>query len=190
MKYYIADTHFGHENILKLDNRPWDNLEDMEADMISRWNSRVTDSDDVYILGDFCWHSKAHWIRLLTTLKGRKHIVLGNHDLKEFPQKILELLADEPQKLLGVIDGGHHVVLCHYPILAYWHDNQQDSVMLYGHVHNTVEDEAVRAGVAATKEYIKENKPDYVYCGNLHNVWCGYYDYAPATLEEILKNNY
>ena len=61
--------------------------------------------------------------------------------------------------------------------------------MLYGHVHQTIEDEAVRVGVRATKEYLANKSPDYDYQGNLHNVWCGNYNYAPATLQEILSNN-
>ena len=187
MNYYIADTHFGHKGILDLDKRPWDNIQDMQTDMTARWNARVTDNDDVYILGDFCLN-KSDWIELLTSLNGRKHLIIGNHDLKKFPDNVLELLAEPPQRLMGIEDSGYSVILCHYPLLTYWHSENPSVVMLYGHVHQTPEDDAVRAGINATKEHLKKTCPSYEYQGNLHNVWCGYYDYAPATLEEISKN--
>ena len=52
MYYYIADTHFGHENILKLCGRPFASLQEMNETLISAWNERVTGNDTVFILGD------------------------------------------------------------------------------------------------------------------------------------------
>lgn len=189
MYFYIADLHFGHKNIINLDHRPWDDLESMESDLIARWNERVTDNDDVYILGDFCIQNEEDWIRILKALNGNKHIIIGNHDFKNYPDSILELLAEPPQRMMGLVDNGHEVILCHYPILVYRHDKYPEVVMLYGHVHNTIEDEAVRVGIRATKEYLANSTPSYDYQGNLHNVWCGNYNYAPATLQEILSND-
>lgn len=54
MNYYISDTHFGHANIINFDKRPFKNTEEMERELISRWNSVVTSADTTYILGDFC----------------------------------------------------------------------------------------------------------------------------------------
>lgn len=55
MNYYIADTHFGHENVILLDSRPFVTVDEMDREMIERWNEKVQDADDVYILGDFCY---------------------------------------------------------------------------------------------------------------------------------------
>ena len=79
MYYYIADTHFGHDNIRRLSNRPFDTIEEMDKTIISNWNSRVTDEDDVYILGDFSYKSEDP-ISYLKQLKGYKHLIVGNHD--------------------------------------------------------------------------------------------------------------
>ena len=55
MNYYIADTHFGHRNIINLDGRPFHDITEMKLALIARWNKRVTSEDTVFILGDFCW---------------------------------------------------------------------------------------------------------------------------------------
>ena len=66
--YYIADTHFGHERVIEFDKRPFSSLEEMEEEMIRRWNAVVERGDTVYILGDFCWRVDADWIRILKRL--------------------------------------------------------------------------------------------------------------------------
>ncbi len=53
MNYYIADTHLGHENVLKFDNRPFSSVDEMDEILITQWNAVVKDTDDVYIIGDF-----------------------------------------------------------------------------------------------------------------------------------------
>ena len=51
-KFYISDLHFGHKNILGFDNRPFVDIEQMNNELIRRWNSVVSDGDVVYVLGD------------------------------------------------------------------------------------------------------------------------------------------
>lgn len=53
MKYYISDLHFDHTNVIKFDNRPFKDVEEMNNTLINNWNSVVKKSDIVYVLGDF-----------------------------------------------------------------------------------------------------------------------------------------
>ena len=48
--YIIADTHFGDENIRLYEERPFQNTDEMDHEMIRRWNETVTDDDLVYHL--------------------------------------------------------------------------------------------------------------------------------------------
>ena len=58
MNFYISDNHFGHFNVIRYDNRPFDNTDTMDKVMIDRWNEVVGDEDTVYILGDFSWYKE------------------------------------------------------------------------------------------------------------------------------------
>ena len=55
MNRYISDLHLGHANVIKFDNRPFKNLEEMHERIITNWNKVTNKNDTVYILGDFCW---------------------------------------------------------------------------------------------------------------------------------------
>lgn len=51
--YFIADTHFGDDNIRRYENRPYDNVIEMDNSLIENWNKTVSDCDETYILGNF-----------------------------------------------------------------------------------------------------------------------------------------
>ena len=43
--FFTADQHFSHANIIKYCNRPFDNVREMDSEIIKRHNSVVTDKD-------------------------------------------------------------------------------------------------------------------------------------------------
>ena len=53
--YVTSDLHFGHKNIIKYENRPFNNIEEMDKAIIDLWNETINDEDLIYILGDFSW---------------------------------------------------------------------------------------------------------------------------------------
>jgi calcineurin-like phosphoesterase family protein len=110
--------------------RGFNSTEEMDEEIISRYNELVTKRDSVYILGDVCWVAKA--IPFLGRLNGHKSIVLGNHD-QRFYLKYLDYVS----RVEGVITksiGGLSAVLTHVPIhpdeLIRW------SVNIHGHLHS------------------------------------------------------
>lgn len=80
MKFYIADMHLGHSSVIQFDKRPFLSIEEMDQVLIANWNSRVTDKDEVYIVGDFMYKSKRPSEWYLDQLKGRKYLIIGNHE--------------------------------------------------------------------------------------------------------------
>jgi calcineurin-like phosphoesterase family protein len=59
MKYFITDTHFCYENVIKFSHRPFQTVEQMNQTLIKNWNRIVKYSDEVYILGDFLYRGSA-----------------------------------------------------------------------------------------------------------------------------------
>mgnify|MGYP003473961104 CR=1 FL=1 len=75
MNYYISDLHLFHEAAIRFDDRPFQDLEEMHAEIVKRWNEKV------YILGDVSMRGKNEdLIALVAILKGKKVLIRGNHD--------------------------------------------------------------------------------------------------------------
>jgi len=85
-KWFISDTHFFHANILKFTGddgkriRPFNSLDEMHEIMIQNWNSLVDDNDYVYHLGDVTFQYHGPFNNLMSRLKGKKRLIIGNHD--------------------------------------------------------------------------------------------------------------
>lgn len=77
--WVISDTHFGHQNIITYCKRPFEFSEEMDEKIVENWNKTVKDGDIVYHLGDVYMGLKEP-SKLLSRLKGRKRLILGNHD--------------------------------------------------------------------------------------------------------------
>ena len=99
MIYFTADNHFCHGNIIGSCDRPFKDVYEMNKTMIEKWNSYVTDRDEIYILGDFLYKGTAKDANeILSRLKGKKYLVRGNHekylDDPMFNQRAFEWVKD------------------------------------------------------------------------------------------------
>ncbi len=130
--FLIADTHFGHESIIRLCNRPFADVSQMNEAMVANWNAVVKNDDDVIVLGDFAHRMDPEKLRkLFDSLRGRKHLVIGNHDDK----RTLALPWASPSRdvVYTSIDSTR-VVLCHYAWRT-WPAIRKGALMLFGHHH-------------------------------------------------------
>ena len=78
--WFISDTHFQHENILKYSPSQFSTVEERDEAMVDNWNSVVKQGDVVYHLGDVFFGSKQTFPSLWNRLKGSKRLIVGNHD--------------------------------------------------------------------------------------------------------------
>ncbi|UUG69527.1 phosphoesterase [Streptomyces phage Sham] len=79
-RFFTSDTHFGHQRIIELCNRPFDSVDEMNEVMIERWNTVVKPDDVVIHLGDVALGKIAETLPLIGRLNGYKVLVPGNHD--------------------------------------------------------------------------------------------------------------
>ena len=172
MIYYISDLHFGHRNVIGMDGRPFETIEEMDETLIRLWNERVTDEDDVYIVGDFAYRNgnTASWY--LRRLKGRKHLVIGNHDRLTIQDPKAMAYFSSVEKMNRVIDNERKVSLCHFPV-AEWNGKRYGGYHVHGHLHNRRDD--VYAFMSRFDKAL--------------NAGCMLNGYRPVTLDELIENN-
>ncbi len=78
--FFTADTHFGDSNIIRYENRPFSDIEDMDRTIIKNWNDTVSENDKVFLLGDFSAYGFEKSCEICNSLNGEKFLVMGNHD--------------------------------------------------------------------------------------------------------------
>lgn len=178
MDFFTSDTHFGHSNIISYCNRPFTSVEQMNQEMIERWNRVVMPEDTVYHLGDVAMGSKVHWQDYRLALRGRIVYLLGNHDAM-YRNKFDELLV-MPQD----------VVLEHH---RYYSD--QYGVIDLAHI--PVEGDPARGYERAGMNHT--HPADYDLCGHVHNAWVRHgrcinvgvdvWDFTPQVLDVIIAGS-
>jgi len=144
--HFYSDPHFHHENIIKYADRPFANVEEMNAVLIQRYNDAVSPEQTVLWLGD-CAMPMGRFPEILNKLNGSKILVLGNHDKSESTMARLgfDLVLD--RVYLHIEDRS---CLCiHYPYADQEHAKGKDvrylerrpkrvkgQVLIHGHTHS------------------------------------------------------
>lgn len=131
--WLIADTHFGHYNILKFKRkdgtvlRDFNDIHHMNETIVQNWNKLVGFEDKVYHLGDIGFTNFTRLKEVFDRLNGRKVLIKGNHDnfkLSQYSQIFYDVRATHQL-------GGY--ILSHVPIhpisLDRWKGN------IHGHLH-------------------------------------------------------
>jgi calcineurin-like phosphoesterase family protein len=168
--FLTSDTHFGHAGVCKFlrDDgvtklRPWDNPEDMDEEMVKRWNETVRPNDKVYHLGDVVINRKA--LSIMHRLNGDKVLIRGNHDIfrdDEYRNHFRELRA------YHVMNG---MILSHIPI-------HSDSLGRFGtNIHGHLHANRVKAEVWG----------EYEIDTRYHCVCVEQTDFRPILFEDVIK---
>lgn len=135
--FFTSDTHFGHENVIKYSNRPFNNKDEMDRAMIENWNSRVGPNDLVYHLGDVFFHKEDRALSIIKQLNGQKFLVYGNHDKTIKRSEALKSQFVQTCDYHEISIEGQDIVLCHYPMLT-WNKSSHGSWHLHGHCHHNL----------------------------------------------------
>ena len=182
--FFISDLHAYHKNIIRYDNRPFFTVSEMNNALISNWNNVVTSKDIVYILGDVSWGNEKETEQFLQQLNGHKRLIIGNHDKIIVNSSVLRGYFDSIDhyaKIKVSTNGGvTKAVLSHFFIPFYDGHYNDNTVMLYGHSHNTNEHNQEVKMVMDLNGLGFKNQSIIVGC--MHR----YMKYTPRTLDELL----
>jgi calcineurin-like phosphoesterase family protein len=176
--FLTADTHFGHVNICKFTNydgsktRPWDDVAEMDEEMVQRWNDTVGPKDKVYHLGDAVINRKN--LAIFDRLNGDKVLIKGNHDifkLNDYTKYFRDIRA------YHVMNG---CILSHIPV--HKESIARFGANIHGHLHANRVMKIVGAYTDGTLIRSKDEiDPDY-YCVSVEHT-----DYRPVLFEEVIQ---
>lgn len=172
--WFTSDLHFGHRNVIRFCDRPFENEKEMGKKLIEYWNSVVDDNDIVFVLGDTFWFNDSRSIKkALDQLRGKTIYMLpGNHDDFEHYHRV-----DDPRIILcpDVVvlwlqeynsSKKKEIWMSHYPMMT-WPHRENDTWQLFGHIHSN----------AFRSEGMDQNLPLH---WNQHDVGCDYWGYRPV----------
>jgi calcineurin-like phosphoesterase family protein len=176
--FLVSDTHFGHAGVCRFTRddgeklRPWTDPDEMDEEMVKRWNETVKPTDKVYHLGDVVINRKA--LNIMHRLNGDKVLIRGNHDIfrdDEYREHFRELRA------YHVMNG---MILSHIPL----HEASlgRFGVNIHGHLHANRVMKA-RGAHADTGEVIYGNYIDPRY----HCVCVEQTDFRPILFEDVIQ---
>ncbi len=129
--WFIADPHFFMpEDYLAVFGRPFGSVELMHEAMRARWNTRVGEDDLVFVLGDVFMSRDASRFSILNGFRGRKVLVMGNHDENPLEDylAVFDFVSPSPIYL-------DFLLLSHEPV---FNNGHTPFFNIYGHVHNDV----------------------------------------------------
>ena len=154
-RWWTADHHFGHANIIRYCSRPFADADAMNRAMVDRWNDVVASGDEVWILGDLVMGQRpVNLAAHVSRLRGTKILLPGNHDScwrghKKGPRHAAAYL--ELGGISRIVDDPEPVELCGQPVrlnhFPYRLDTRYDLKfmdhrpaddgcwLLHGHIH-------------------------------------------------------
>ena len=151
--FFTSDFHMYHENVLKFDNRPFNDVNEMHIAIEERWNDVVGPDDVVVYLGDLSFargDDKSFVEGMMYNLNGTIHYVLGNHDKISDIKKISKFVSVQDYLEVNIkhmqadesLNGSYvkkNTLFCcmHYPIFE-WNKKHNGSIHLHGHSHGNI----------------------------------------------------
>ena len=180
--FFTSDLHLGHDNIIRLAERPFLDVRDMDRELIAAINGRVAPTDTLWVLGDFSFRitvAAAYALRRKINCRDVR-LVTGNHDKDwaALPAPYRSCFS-EVHELGHVLRLGKgevepprpgKVTLCHYPMES-WEGSRRGAIHLHGHIHSrgTAYNERMRSsGILRYDVGVDAN------------------GYAPVALDEVL----
>jgi len=135
MKFFTADEHYWHKNIMEYQGRTFDTIEEHNEKLIENHNSVVTVNDTTYHVGDMCFGRFDKWCDIVTRLNGKHVLIIGSHD--KVDQEIATLFQTV-ESVMEIREREFIIFMSHYAHRR-WPKSHYGSFHLYGHTHGNLE---------------------------------------------------
>ncbi|HQY88142.1 MAG TPA: metallophosphoesterase family protein [Tepidisphaeraceae bacterium] len=181
--WFIADTHFGHANIIRYSKRPFTDVSAHDLQLIQNWNDHVKAGDDVFHLGDFAYGKRDGALKIFEQLNGTIFLIEGNHD--SIAHQIRDRFAwYDKVKLIKVNE--RRIFLSHYAHRV-WEGSHHGVWHLYGHSHASLPDDAgsLSFDVGVDNTAIRLGSIDHYGRGTLPDSGLQPQDYRPIHFDEV-----
>ncbi len=132
-KYVFSDPHFDSESIIVNGCRPFSSVSEMNETLIKNYNNVIGKQDICYWLGDIMYGAtKDKVANLLRQLRGRKYLIMGNHDRGHSETWWLSCGFD---KVFShpIYDAENYIMLSHEPLPEF--GNLSPIANIHGHIH-------------------------------------------------------
>ena len=150
MNYFTSDLHFGSNDTITFDNRPFKNYKQFQNKIIKQWNKMMNKEDTLYVIGDFLdYHedTKESWkvtLNLITKIKPKVILILGNNEERVI-KNIFNNNFEEFRKYcisIGFNDvlETHQITIKDIPFhLVHKPKHKKDNILnLFGHSHKAL----------------------------------------------------
>ena len=150
MNFFTSDLHFGSNQTIKMDNRPFKNAKQFEKVTLKKWNKLAKHNDTIYVIGDLVdCHSSTDMacvdkLNIVKKIKAKVILITGNNEdriIKYFFDNSFEKFKNHCLNL-GYLDvktsdtitiNNQNFYLVHKPK----HHNK-DMLNLFGHSHKAM----------------------------------------------------
>lgn len=181
--WFTSDLHFGHRNVIRFCERPFEDEKQMGPKLIEYWNDTVGDNDIIFVLGDTFWFNDSRNIKkVLSSLNGKTiYILPGNHDDFDAYHRVDDpriILLDDVNVMWLESENNrewkkkmYEVWMSHYPMMT-WPHRDNGAFQFFGHIHSN----------SNRSEGVDQDLPLHY---NQLDVGCDYWNYKPVNFEEL-----
>ena len=187
--FFTSDLHFGHRNVIRFCDRPFEDEKEMARGLIKNWNDVVKPNDFIFSLGDFSWWAGRHEVKkLVEQLHGKKYFIPGNHCKEGMYDLVSDHDFHECSDIVHLFVRGqegdprfkdvkvYEIVLCHYPLACFSHSDAKNCYHFFGHIHSRKDQPMSEFG-----------QPIYIKEGKMLDVGVDRWDYKPIDLFNAIK---
>lgn len=143
--WFMSDLHYNHENVIKFNRRPFENVKEMNWHIEQELITKVGPGDILFDMGDLFWKTDETTMKNVISLASPKewYKILGNHDnynvyRKSYIGTLFTLLSDILEINVDHEGRNYRLTLCHYPMIS-WNGKARGTLMIHGHCHGNID---------------------------------------------------